>query len=97
MLQMCLSQAAIVAAPHPIRLHPLGQRAMAAVWHRTATCVGRLSPAMPTGRGGTGGQDGVASLELDAAAPAHLCTRYGALPLVSAGGAADHRGHHAGG
>ena len=43
-----------------------------------------------------GGAHRVASLELGAAAPADVCTGHGALPLVSAGGAAHHRGHHAG-
>jgi hypothetical protein len=37
----------------------------------------------------------VASLELGAAAQAGVCTGHGALPLVSAGGAAHHRGHYA--
>jgi hypothetical protein len=50
----------------------------------------------PTGRGGTGGQHVAASLELDTAAQARLCGGHGALPLVSARVAADHRRHHAG-
>jgi hypothetical protein len=37
-------------------------------------------------RGGTGGQDGVAALELGVAAQACLCAGHDALPLVSAGG-----------
>jgi hypothetical protein len=37
-------------------------------------------------RGGTGGQNGVAALELGAVAQACLCTGHDALPLVSAGG-----------
>ncbi len=45
------------------------------------------------GRGGDGHR--VASLELGTTAEARLCTGYGTLSLVSAGGAADHRGHHA--
>src|SRR5882724_8569868 len=32
----------------------------------------------------------------DAVIEARLCTGYGTLPVVSAGGAADHRRHHAG-
>jgi hypothetical protein len=51
--------------------------------------------AAPAVYGGTGGQHSVASLELGAAAQARLCGGHGALPLVSAGGAADHRRHHA--
>ena len=43
-----------------------------------------------------GGVHRVASLELGAAAPADVCTGHGALPLVSVGGAAHHRGHYAG-
>ena len=39
---------------------------------------------------------GVASLELGTAAEARLCAGHGALPVVSAGDAADHRRHHAG-
>src|SRR3989442_9703039 len=50
------------------------------------------TPARP-GRGGDGHR--VASLELGTTAEARLCTGYGTLSLVSAGGAADHRGHHA--
>jgi hypothetical protein len=38
---------------------------------------------------------GSPSLDLGATAQARVYARYGALPLVSAGGAADHRGHHA--
>ena len=43
------------------------------------------------------GGDGhrVPSLDLGATAQACVCARYGALPLVSVGGAADYRGHHA--
>jgi Putative transposase len=42
------------------------------------------------------GQHRVASLELGTTAEARLCTGHGALPVVSAGGAADHRSHNAG-
>ena len=71
--------------------------AMAAVWRRTATCVGRSSPRHAS-RAWTNRRHGhgVASLELGTAAEARLCAGHGALPLVSAGGAADHRRHHAG-
>ena len=42
-----------------------------------------------------GGVPHSAALELGTAAPAGLCPGYGTLPLVSAGHAAAHRGHHA--
>jgi hypothetical protein len=51
----------------------------------------------PTGRGGTGDQDGSTSLEVGTDAEARLCPGHGTLPVVSARGAADHRRHHPGG
>src|SRR5262249_29971432 len=44
-------------------------------------------------RGGDGPR--VPALALGATAQARVCARYGALPLVAAGGTADDRGHHA--
>ena len=46
-----------------------------------------------SGRGADG--DDVAALELGAVAQARLCAGHGALPVLSAGDAADHRRHHA--
>ena len=57
---------------------------------------GAIIPTAPTGRGGTGGQHGIAALELGTATEARLCGGHGALPAVSAGDAADHCRHDAG-
>ena len=70
---------------------------MAAVWHRTVICVGRLSPRHTTGvvdqkEPGRRRLAGVGR----GCFQARLCAGHGALPLVSAGGAADHRRHHVG-
>ena len=54
-------------------------------------CRGQSAAARTTLSAG----DGVASLELGTAAETRLGTGYGTLPVVSAGGAADHRRHHA--
>ena len=54
-------------------------------------------PHTPPARGGRGGdRHGITALELGAAAEARLCAGHRPLPLLSAGGAADHRRHHAG-
>jgi hypothetical protein len=52
--------------------------------------------AAPARGGGRGDGHGVAALELGTTAPARLCTCHGALPVLSAGIAADHCRHHAG-
>jgi hypothetical protein len=51
--------------------------------------------ATPAGCGRARGQPRGTALDLGAAAQAGVCTRYGALSLVSTGGAAHHRRHHA--
>src|SRR5262245_30136253 len=51
--------------------------------------------AMPARHGRGGDRHRVVSMELGTTAKERLCPGHGALPLVSTGGAADHRGHHA--
>ena len=51
-------------------------------------------PHATPARSGRGDGHQGAVLELGATAEARLCPGHGALPLVPAGGAADHRGHH---
>src|SRR5262249_9607040 len=77
-------------APRPSRaLWRLSGAAQSSAWGDPPD----TTPARPRRAGGV---PRVAVLELGAAAPAGLCTGYGALPVVSARDPAAHRRHHAG-
>jgi hypothetical protein len=61
------------------------------------SAAGGAHPDAPPARGGRGeDRHRSAALEVGAAAEARVCTRDGALPVLSAGGAAAHRRPHAG-
>jgi hypothetical protein len=49
----------------------------------------------PAGAGGTGGHEHVAAVELGTVAQAGVCAGDDPLPVLPAGGATDHRHHHA--
>src|SRR5262245_19007412 len=82
------------------RLGAAAARPPGALWRLSSTAQPPARSddphAAPTGRGGTRGQHGIAALERGTAAEARLSGGQSALPLVSAGDAADHCRHDAG-